>query len=131
MGQAEEEALAPYELTEEEVRALRGFVAEEVLKRIVQRFGGVSGTTVTVTDKPLLPTVAVATVVGDTNGLIKVTLLRSVDHVLDSITLVYWLLEAKRSPSGLKVSVAIEPERKEGIMFTVEGVIPSGKVQGL
>ena len=120
---SEEELVAPFEMTGEEVKALRSLVAEEVLKRVVQRFGGVSGTTVTVTDRPLLPTVMIATVVGDTNGLIKVTLLRDVDHVLDSITFTYWLLEAKRSPSGLKVSVAIEPERKEGIMFTVEGVI--------
>ena len=127
MGQAEEELVAPSEFSEGEVKALKNFVAEEVLRRVTQRFGGVSGTTVAVMDRPLLPTLMIATVVGDTSGLIKITLLRDVDHVLDSITLTYWLLEAKRGPSGLRVSVAVEPERKEGIMFTVEGVINSGK----
>jgi len=42
------------------------------------------------------------------------------------LSLTYWLLEAARGPEGLKVKVAVEPSKKEGILFVVEGVIPSG-----
>jgi len=124
LGQAEE-VLASFELTEEEVRALRGFLAKKVLENVSAAFGMVVAPQLALAEKPY-PAWAIAHAIGDTSGVVRVTFVDPNGKWFDGVTLTYWLLEAKRTPEGLKVKVAIEPSKKEGILFVVEGVIPSG-----
>jgi hypothetical protein len=64
-------------------------------------------------------------VIGQGNGVIRVTFIDPNGKWSDGVTLSYRLLEARRMAEGLKVAVAVglEPERKEGDLFVIEGVI--------
>ena len=117
-----EEVLASFELTGEEVRGLREFVAKKVLENISGAFGMVVAPQSALGQKPYPAWVAVHAI-GDTSGAIRITFIDPTGKWFDGLTLTYWLLEAKRTPEGLKVKVAVEPSRKEGILFVVEGVV--------
>ena len=120
-----EEVLASFELTGEEVRALREFVAKKVLENVSGVFGVVTASRTALAEKPY-PAWAIAHAIGETSGVVRVAFVDPNGKWFDGVTLTYWLLEAKRTAEGLKVKVAVEPERKEGILFVVEGVIRSG-----
>ena len=120
-----EEVLASFELTGEEVRALRELVAKKVLENVSAAFGMMVAPQPALGQKPYPAWVAVHAI-GDTSGVLRVSFIDPTGKWSDGVTLTYWLLEAKRTPEGLKVKVAVEPERKEGILFVVEGVVPSG-----
>jgi len=128
LGQAEEEALASFELSEEEVRGLREFVVRRVLESVSGAFGMMVAPQPALAEKPY-PSWLIAHAIGDTSGILRVSFVDPNGKWTDGVTLVYWLLEAKRTPEGLKVKVAIEPSKKEGILFVVEGVINNGKAQ--
>ena len=125
-GQVEGETLASFELSGEEVRGLREFVARKVLESINAAFGMVVSPQPALGQKPYPAWVIVHTI-GDTSGAIRITFVDPNGKWTDGLSLVYWLLEAKKTPDGLRVKVAVEPERKEGVLFVVEGVINSGK----
>ena len=126
MGQAEEEVLASFELSEEEVRALRGFVVRKVLESVSGAFGMMVTPQPALAEKPY-PAWLIAHAIGDTSGVLRVSFIDPNGKWADGVTLVYWLLEAKKTAEGLRVKVAIEPSKKEGILFVVEGVVNSGK----
>jgi hypothetical protein len=117
----EEEVLASFELTEEEVRALRGLVTKKVVESVSGAFGVVTVPQPAVAEKPY-PAWVIVHAIGDTSGAIRVTFVDPSGKWTDGLTLTYWLLEARRTPEGLKVKVAIEPSKKEGILFVIEGV---------
>ena len=117
-----EEVLASFELTEEEVRGLREFVAKKVLENISGTFGMVVAPQPALGQKPYPAWVAVHAI-GDTSGAIRITFIDPTGKWSDGLSLTYWLLEAKRTPEGLKVKVAVEPSKKEGILFVVKGVV--------
>jgi hypothetical protein len=123
------EVLASEDLTEEEVRSLRELVAKEVLRNLSAAYGVMrSSRPIQVEELPgAIPSiVVVVSVIGRASGVIRATFIN--EKTADGVTLAYWILEAARGPEGLKVKVAVEPERKEGVLFVIEGVIPSGKV---
>jgi len=117
-----EEVLASFELTEEEVRGLREFVAKKVLENVSGAFGMVTASQTALAEKPY-PAWAIAHAIGETSGVVRVAFVDPNGKWVDGVTLTYWLLEAKRTAEGLKVKVAVEPSRKEGILFVVEGVV--------
>jgi hypothetical protein len=121
------EVLASEDLTEEEIKALRDFLAREVLRNLSGAFGMVTASQPAVSEKPY-PAWAAAHVIGKYSGAIRVTFIDPTGKWSDGLSLTYWLLEAARGPEGLKVKVAVETERKEGVLFVIEGVVPSGKV---
>jgi len=116
------ETLASSELSSEEVRALREFIAKKVLESVNGAFGMVVAPRTALAEKPY-PSWAIAHIIGNTSGVLRLTFTDPNGKWVNGVTLVYWLLEAKRAAEGLRVSVAVEPEKKEGVMFTVEGVI--------
>ena len=118
------EALANEDLTEEEVRALRGLLAKKVLENISGAFGMVTAPKTTLAEKPYPAWVAIH-VIGQSSGTIRVTFIDPSGKWFDGLTLTYWLLEAVRGTEGLKVKISVEPEGKEGILFVVEGVVTS------
>ena len=126
MGQVKEEVLASFELSEEEVRALRGFVVRKVLENVSGAFGMMVTPQPALAEKPY-PAWLIVHAIGDTSGVLRVSFIDPNGKWTDGVTLVYWLLEAKKTPDGLRVKVAIEPSKKEGILFVVEGVVNSGK----
>jgi len=117
------------ELTEEEVRSLRELIAREIVRNLSAAYGVMrSSRPVQVEELPgAIPSIVVAvSVIGRASGVIRATFIN--EKTADGVTLAYWTLEAWRTAEGLKVKVAVEPERKEGVLFVIEGVIPSGKV---
>ena len=123
-----EEVLASEDLTEEDVRGLRELVAREVIKNLSAAYGVMrSSRPVQVEELPdAIPSIVVAvSVIGRTSGVVRATFIN--ERTADGVTLAYWLLEARRTQAGLKVKVAVEPERKEGVLFVIEGVVNSGK----
>ncbi|MFP3319984.1 MAG: hypothetical protein RXO24_05435 [Acidilobus sp.] len=112
------------QLTEEELGALKAFIGEEIIKRAQSvAYGILDGRQTKTRRGALMPIIAMATVIGETDGVVKITLLKDSEHPIDGITLTYWTMEAKRTAEGLKVKIAVEPERKEGVLFAIEGVV--------
>jgi hypothetical protein len=116
------EVLASFELSEEEVRGLRELVAKKVLENASGAFGAITASRTALAEKPY-PAWAAVHVIGDTSGAIRITFIDPGGKWSDGLTLTYWLLEAARGPEGLKVKVAVEPSKKEGILFVIEGVV--------
>jgi hypothetical protein len=117
------EGLQPNELTEEELGALKAFIAREILTNAQDAFAVVGSKGASTLGGSPFSVVAVATVIGKSEGVVRVTLLKDLDHTIDGITLTYWTMEAVRVPGGLKVKVAVETSDKEGITFILEGTV--------
>jgi hypothetical protein len=112
------------QLTEEELGALKAFIGEEIIKRAQSVAYGVFDGRQTKTRRgALMPIIAMATVIGETDGVVRVTLLKDSEHPIEGITLTYWTMKAKRTAKGLKVKIAVGPGRKEGVLFAIEGVV--------
>jgi hypothetical protein len=116
------------QLTEEELGALKAFIGEEIIKRAQSVAYGIFDGRQTKTRRgALMPIIAMATIIGETDGVIRITLLRDSEHPIDGITLTYWTMETVRDAGGLKVKVAIETSDKEGITFILEGTVGGGQ----
>jgi len=121
----------PNELTEEELSALKAFIGEEIIKRAQSAaYGILDGRQAKARRGALMPIIAMATIIGETDGVVRVTLLKDSEHPIDGITLTYWTMEAVRDAGGLKVKVAVETSDKEGISFILEGTVTVGGDQG-
>jgi hypothetical protein len=119
------------QLTEEELRALKAFIGEEIIKRAQSAAYGIFDGRQTKTRRgALMPIIAMATVIGETDGVVRVTLLRDAEHPIDGLTLTYWTMEAVRVPEGLRLKVAVETSDKEGVTFVLEGTVTVGGGQG-
>ena len=107
------------ELSGDDIKAIREFVAREVIKNMGVVYGILEPTGVAEVDThPAGSLPIIVTVIGGIRGTIKVNFLTECGA--SSFTLHYELVEAARTAEGLRVRVSIKDG--EGEYFIVEGV---------
>ena len=104
------------ELLDDDIKAIREFVAREVIKRMNVAYGMLTGVAIDTYPAGSLP--IIATAIGGIRGAIKVIF--PTECGASGFTLHYELVEAARTAEGLRVRVSIKDGERE--YFIVEGV---------